>query len=53
VYKLHPLLPTKLSPKLGEHVDPTPIRIITSQLLELKKLQENMLITHDLVISNQ
>jgi len=52
VYKLHPLLPTKLSPKLSEHVDPTPIRILTSQLLELKKLQENGLITHDLVVSN-
>jgi hypothetical protein len=52
VYKLHPLLPTKLSPKLSEHVDPTPIRILISQLLELKKLQENGLITYDLVVSN-
>jgi hypothetical protein len=51
---LHPLLPTKylLPSKLGENKYPQPIKVLTNQLFELKKLRENRLITHDIVASN-
>jgi hypothetical protein len=32
---------------------PQPEKVLTSQLYELQKLQENKLITHDLVAFNQ
>jgi len=55
VYGLHPLLPTMylLPSKPNEHVDPKPIKVLTNRLSKLEKLQENKLITHDLVASNQ
>jgi hypothetical protein len=54
VYGLHPLLLTEymLPSKPSEYVNPKLIRILTSRLLELKNLQENKLIAHDLVVSN-
>jgi hypothetical protein len=47
-------LPTKylLPSKLGEHVDPTTIKILTNWVSELEKLQENKLIAEDLVVVN-
>jgi hypothetical protein len=55
VYGLHPLLPTKylLPSKPGENRDPQPIRVLTSQLSELEKLQENWLIVQEIIASNQ
>jgi hypothetical protein len=41
VYGLHPFLPTKyqlLPSKLSEHVDPTLVKALTSQLSGLEKL---------------
>jgi hypothetical protein len=38
---------------LGEHVDPKHVKVPTSQLSKLKKLQENRLIAHNLVVFNQ
>jgi hypothetical protein len=43
------MLPSKPS----DDKDPQPIRVLTSWLYELKKLQENKLIAHDLVTSNK
>ncbi len=55
MYGLHPLLLIEyiLPTRLGENKDPQPIRVLTSQLSELRKLHENRLIAQDLVISNQ
>jgi hypothetical protein len=46
VYRLPPLLFIEylLPSKLYEHVDPRHVRVLTNQLLELKRLQENKLI---------
>jgi hypothetical protein len=46
VYGLHPLLsPKYLLPfKLSGNRDPQPLRVLTNQLFELEKLQENRLI---------
>jgi len=54
MYGLHPLFLTEylLPSKLGENKDPQPIKILTNQLFELKKLHENRLIAHDIVASN-
>jgi hypothetical protein len=35
------------------NIDPQPVRILTSQLKKLEKLQENRLIAQDLIASNQ
>jgi hypothetical protein len=42
VYGLHPLLPIEymLSSKLRQIYDPKPIRVLTSCMSKLKKLQE-------------
>jgi hypothetical protein len=55
VYGLHPLLPTNyfLPTKPRLIYDPTPIRVLTSRLLELKKFQEKQLVTQALVASNK
>ncbi len=55
MYGLHPLLLIKylLPSRPGENKYPQLVRVLTSQLFELEKLQENRLITQDLVISNQ
>jgi hypothetical protein len=55
VYGLHPLLPTKylLPLRPSEHVNPKPIKVLTSRLSELEKLQQNKLIAHDLIAFNQ
>jgi hypothetical protein len=47
VYGLHPLLLTKYlsPPKPIENRDPHPIKVLISQLFELKKLHKNKLIT--------
>jgi hypothetical protein len=42
-----------LPSKPGENRDPQPIRALTNQLSELEKLQDNRLITQEIVISNQ
>jgi hypothetical protein len=54
VYELHPLLPTEyiLPFKFNDDTYPQPIRVLTSWLFELEKLQENVLIARDLVTSN-
>jgi hypothetical protein len=55
VYGLHPLLPIEylLPSKLGENGNPQLVKVLTSRLFELKKLQEIMLIAQDLVTSSQ
>jgi hypothetical protein len=47
VYGLHPLLPTEymLPSRPGDNNFPQQVKVITSRLSELKKLQENILIT--------
>jgi hypothetical protein len=40
-----------LPSKLGQNHDPTPIRILISQLSKLEKLQENWLLAQDLITS--
>ncbi len=54
MYGLHPLLPPEymLPSKPGENKYPQPIRVLTSQLSELEKLQEGKLIMQGLVASN-
>jgi hypothetical protein len=42
-----------LPSRLGEHVNPIHVRVQTSLLSKLEKLQYNMLITHYLVVFNQ
>jgi hypothetical protein len=54
VWITYPLLPTKfLLLSRGEHVDPTFVRILTSQLLKVEMLQENRLITHEKPINKK
>jgi hypothetical protein len=38
---------------LSDDKDPQPVKVLTSQLSKLEKLQENKLIAHDLIVSNQ
>ncbi len=54
MYGLHPLLLTKylLPSKPSENKDPQPIRVLTSQIFKLEKLQEHILIMQDQVASN-
>jgi hypothetical protein len=55
MYGLYPLLPMEylLPSRLGENIKSQHVRVLTNQLLELEKLQENTLIAQDLVASNQ
>jgi len=41
-----------LPSKPGQIYDPKPIKLLTSCLLELEKLQENRLIAQGLIVSN-
>jgi len=55
VYGLFPLLLIEylLPFKPRQTYDPNLVRVLTSRLLELEKLQENQLIAQDLINSNQ
>ncbi len=55
VYELYPLLPIEymLPSKPNDNRDPQLIRVLISQLYELKKLQKNKLIAQDPVAFNQ
>jgi len=55
VYGLYPLLPTKylLPFKPRQTYDPNHVRVLTIRLLKLEKLQENQLVTQDMITSNK
>jgi hypothetical protein len=55
IYGLYPLLPIKylLPSKPGQISNLKLVRIIISCLSELEKLQENHLVAHNLIASNQ
>ncbi len=39
--------------RFGENIDPQHVRVLTSRLSKLEKLQDNMLIAQDLITSKQ
>jgi hypothetical protein len=55
MYGLHPLLPIKyfLPSRLSDNIDPQLVKVLTSQLSKLEKIQENELIMQDQVVYNK